>query len=168
MTAVRASCKSYSGRPLKLSPALGGALAFLGIDRCLPLIHGTQGCTAFPLVLAVRHFREAIPLQTTAIDELSAILGGVGNLEQAIRNINERAKPQLIGICSTALTETRDDDIAGDLGMAREVHPEWADLALVYASTPDFLGGLQEGWARAVEAIIRELVPPGSEPKRLR
>ena len=62
MTAVLANRKSYSGKPLKLSPALGGALAFLGIDRCLPLLHGSQGCTAFALVLAVRHFREAIPL----------------------------------------------------------------------------------------------------------
>lgn len=168
MTAVRASRKSYSGKPLKLSPALGGALAFLGIDRCLPLLHGSQGCTAFALVLAVRHFREAIPLQTTAMSELSSILGGTENLEQAIVNIRERAGPRLIGICSTALTEIRDEDIAGDLRMMRAEHPEWTDLAVVYASTPDFLGGLQEGWARAVEAIVAKLVPPSGDLKRPR
>lgn len=168
MTAVLPSAKSYSSRPLKLSPALGGALAFLGIDRCLPLLHGSQGCTAFALVLAVRHFREAIPLQTTAVSELSAILGGGENLEQAIANIRERARPRLIGICSTALTETRDEDIAGDLRSMRAEHPEWADLSLVYAATPDFSGGLQEGWSRAIEAVISELVPGGNGRRRLR
>ena len=79
MTEVLSPLKACSNRPLKLSPALGAWLAFLGIDLCLPLLHGSQGCTAFALVLAVRHFREAIPLQTTAISDLSAILGGAEN-----------------------------------------------------------------------------------------
>ncbi|WP_282189942.1 nitrogenase component 1 [Azospirillum argentinense] len=60
------SAKAASTNPLKMSQPLGAALAFLGVDRCMPLFHGSQGCTAFGLVLLVRHFREAIPLQTTA------------------------------------------------------------------------------------------------------
>lgn len=167
-SAAPLSPKSCAIKPLKLSPALGGALAFLGLDRALPLLHGSQGCTAFALVLAVRHFREAIPLQTTAMSEISTILGGADNLEQAIDTISKRAKPAVIGICSTALTETRDDDIAGDLRLMRDRHPDWAELALVYARTPDFAGSLEQGWAAAVEATIEALVPPGSGRKRLR
>ena len=53
MTAIVASAKACTVNPLKLSPALGGALAFLGVERCLPLFHGTQGCTAFALVLDI-------------------------------------------------------------------------------------------------------------------
>jgi nitrogenase molybdenum-iron cofactor biosynthesis protein NifN len=150
--------KSCTVNPLKVSPALGGALAFLGIDRCLPVFHGGQGCTAFALVLAVRHFRETIPLQTTAMSELSTILGGADNVEQAIANIYERARPRMIGICSTALTETRDDDLAGDLKLMLGRHPEWRDLSVVLAPTPDYAGGLEHGWARAVEAVVRALV----------
>jgi nitrogenase molybdenum-iron cofactor biosynthesis protein NifN len=150
--------KSCTVNPLKVSPALGGALAFLGIDRCLPVFHGGQGCTAFSLVLAVRHFRETIPLQTTAMSELSTILGGTDNVEQAIGNIYERARPRLIGICSTALTETRDDDLSGDLKLILGRHPEWQDLNVVLAQTPDYAGGLEHGWARAVEAVVRDLV----------
>ena len=71
MTEVIGNGRACTTNPLKLSPALGGSLAFLGIDRCLPLLHGSQGCTAFALVLMVRHFREAIPLQTTAMSEIS-------------------------------------------------------------------------------------------------
>jgi nitrogenase molybdenum-iron protein NifN len=159
------AAKPLTINPLKTSPALGGAVAFLGVDRCLPLLHGAQGCTAFALVLAVRHFREAIPLQTTAIAELDAILGGADNLEQAITNIYGRAGPRLIGLLSTALTETRDDDIAGELRRLRGRHVEWADLDVVFASTPDFAGGFAEGWARTVEALIAEFVTPGPRPR---
>jgi nitrogenase molybdenum-iron protein NifN len=168
MTEVVVSGKACTVNPLKLSPALGGALAFLGLERCLPLFHGSQGCTAFALVLMVRHFHEAIPLQTTAMSELSTILGGAENVEEAIVNISERAAPRVIGLCSTALTETRGEDMAADLRAMRERHPEWADLHVVYASTPDYGGSLEDGWSRALTAIIEALVPEDREPRTLR
>ena len=169
MSATEVGTKACTVNPLKASPALGGTLAFLGIDRCLPLLHGSQGCTAFALVLLVRHFREAIPLQTTAMSELSTILGGADNIEQAIANIYERAKPRLIGLCSTALTETRDEDVRGDLRSLMARHPEWHnDLSVVYAPTPDFAGSLEVGWASAVQAMIDALVEKQRQPRVLR
>lgn len=160
--------KALTVNPLKFSPALGGAMAFLGIERTLPLFHGSQGCTAFALVLLVRHFREAIPLQTTAMNELTTILGGADNVEQAIETIRERANPGLVGLCSTALTETRGEDVEADVARMRQRHPEWADLDIVYASTPDFAGSLETGWGRAVKAIVATLVPAESTPSTLR
>lgn len=168
MTEVVLSGKACAVNPLKLSPALGGALAFLGIKGSLPLFHGSQGCTAFALVLMVRHFREAIPLQTTAMSEISTILGSADNVEQAIGNIRERAQPAFIGICTTALTETRGEDMVAELRTIRERHPEWADLAVVYASTPDYGGSIEEGWTTAVTATIDALVPGGDETRTLR
>lgn len=168
MNSILTPMKAVSTNPLKVSPALGAALAFLGVDRCIPLFHGSQGCTAFALVLMVRHFREAIPLQTTAMNELSTILGGADHVEEAIVNLRSRAQPRVIGLCSTALTETRGEDMAGDLKQIRGRHPEWSDLDIVYTSTPDYLGGLQEGWGAAVKAIIETLVPEASGQRTLR
>lgn len=168
MSGIESGTKSCVINPLKTSPALGGALAFLGVDRSLPLLHGSQGCTAFALVLMVRHFRETIPLQTTAMSELSTILGGAENIEQAIGNIFDRAKPELIGLCSTALTETRDEDVRGDLRSIMLRHPEWNELAVVYAPTPDFAGSLEIGWASAVQAMIDALVSDERRPRVLR
>lgn len=48
-----------SVNPLKMSAPLGGALFFLGLDRSLPVFHGSQGCTSFALVLLGRHFKES-------------------------------------------------------------------------------------------------------------
>ena len=168
MTQVIGNGRACTANPLKLSPALGGSLAFLGIDRCLPLLHGSQGCTAFALVLMVRHFREAIPLQTTAMSELSTILGGADNVETAIGNIYERARPRVIGICSTALTDTRGEDIVGELRETLAGHKEWVDLDVVLAPTPDYAGSLQEGWAAAVGAVIADLVPEGRGTRTLK
>ena len=73
MATVTTSKKACTVNPLKMSQPIGAALAFLGLDKCMPLMHGSQGCTAFGLVLFVRHFREAIPLQTTAMNEVTTI-----------------------------------------------------------------------------------------------
>lgn len=158
--------KAASVNPLKMSAPLGAAMAYLGMDRCLPLFHGSQGCTAFALVLLVRHFREAIPFQTTAMNEIATILGGMDHVEQAVVNIAKRAKPRLIGICSTGLTETRGEDVAPDLPTIRARNPELAETQLVFAATPDYAGGMQEGWAMAVEAMVEAFVPQTPRPRR--
>lgn len=162
MAIVKKSTKAAAVNPLKMSQPLGASYALLGMNRCMPVMHGSQGCTSFGLVLLVRHFREAIPLQTTAMNEVTSILGGLDNVEQAILNIRERAKPDLIAICSTGLTETKGDDVDGYLELIRQRHPELADTAIVYVSTPDYKDAFQDGWAKAVLAMIKSLVPPSS------
>ncbi|TWA62196.1 nitrogenase molybdenum-iron protein NifN [Azospirillum brasilense] len=154
------SAKAASTNPLKMSQPLGAALAFLGVDRCMPLFHGSQGCTAFGLVLLVRHFREAIPLQTTAMDQVSTILGGYENLEQAVRTIHERNAPALIGVATTGVTETKGEDMAGQYSLFRQRNPALAGLKLVFANTPDFSGGFEDGFSAAVTGIVEEVVQP--------
>ncbi len=158
------AAKACTVNPLKMSQPLGAALAYLGIAGSMPVLHGSQGCTAFGLVLFVRHFRESIPLQTTAMNEVTTILGGGDNIEKALLNIHKRAKPALIGIASTGLTETKGDDVAGDLRRIRAAHPE-LDMPIVYTSTPDYIGAFQDGWAKAVTGIIESLARPGTTVK---
>ena len=158
MARVTISKKHCTVNPLKMSPSIGAALAFLGIDNSMPLLHGSQGCTSFGLVLFVRHFREAIPMQTTAMSEVATVLGGFDNLEQALVNISGRTKPALIGICTTGISEIKGDDLDGFLKLIRSSHPELNEIALVHVSTPDFQGTFQDGWAAAVTRIVEELV----------
>jgi len=154
------SSKSCAVNPLKMSQPLGACYAFLGMDSCMPLMHGSQGCTSFGLVLLVRHFKEAIPLQTTAMNEVTTILGGMENVEQALLNIRKRARPRIIGICSTGLTETKGDDVVGFLELINRRQPDLADTKVVYVSTPDYVGAFEDGFARAVTAIVQQLVVP--------
>ena len=165
MATVVTQRKACTVNPLKMSQPIGAALAFLGLDACLPALHGSQGCTAFGMVLFVRHFRENIPLQTTAMNEATTILGGIDNIEQAILNIWTRAKPAIIGIASTGLTETKGDDVDGYIRLIRKKHPELDELAIVYVSTPDYKGAFQDGWANAVSRIVQSLVEPAPKKK---
>ncbi|MBH8573783.1 nitrogenase iron-molybdenum cofactor biosynthesis protein NifN [Nostocaceae cyanobacterium CENA369] len=161
MAIVNLPNKSVAVNPLKQSQALGASLAFLGLKGMIPLFHGSQGCTAFAKVVLVRHFREAIPLATTAMTEVTTILGGEENLEQAILALVEKVNPEIIGLCSTGLTETRGDDVEGFLKEIRERHPELDRLPIVFAPTPDFKGALQDGFAAAVESIVKEIPKAG-------
>ena len=87
MATVRHAKKACAVNPLKMSQPIGGALAFMGLADTMPILHGSQGCTAFGMVLFVRHFKESIPLQTTAMSEVATVLGGFENVEQAVMNI---------------------------------------------------------------------------------
>ncbi|MFG1424306.1 nitrogenase iron-molybdenum cofactor biosynthesis protein NifN [Roseixanthobacter liquoris] len=158
MAIVTLGKKACAVNPLKMSQPIGGALAFMGLRGAMPLLHGSQGCTSFGLVLFVRHFKEAIPMQTTAMSEVATVLGGYENVEQAVLNIHKRTKPEIIGICSTGVTETKGDDVEGYIKLIRQNHPEVANLPMVYVSTPDFKDAFQDGWEKTVARMVEVLV----------
>jgi len=155
--------KAMSVSPLKASQPVGGALAFLGMHRAIPMLHGAQGCTAFAKVFFVRHFREPIPLQTTAMDQVSSVMGADDNIVQGLKAICEKSKPALIGLLTTGLSETQGTDIKRSVKEFRKAYPEFDDVAVVPVTTPDFTGCAETGYAAAVHAMIDTLVKPATE-----
>jgi len=117
--------KALSVNPLKASATIGTALAFLGFHRCIPMLHGSQGCTAFGKVFFVRHFREPIPLQTTAMDQGSAVMGANENLVEGLRTLCSKHAPELIGVPTTGLAETQGTDIHMAVRMFRDRYPQF-------------------------------------------
>lgn len=167
MATIIPVAKAASVNPLKSSQPLGAAFAFLGISGSVPLFHGSQGCTSFALVLFVRHFKETIPLQTTAMDEVATILGGADNLEEAILNLKKRTDAKFIGIATTALVETRGEDFSGDLANIKiKRAEELAGTEIVLVQTPDFDGAIEEGWSKAVGATLEALAQPVAPEER--
>ncbi|MDO3380091.1 nitrogenase iron-molybdenum cofactor biosynthesis protein NifN [Geoalkalibacter halelectricus] len=145
--------KPLQVNPIKLSQPMGAALAFLGVNQCMPLMHGALGCASFTKVFLTRHFSEPIAIQTTAVTDITAILdGGDYNIVESVKNITAKVAPKLIGLHTTGLTETKGDDIRG---VAAKI-----DFPLVHVNTPDYEGGLESGWALATRALIRQLVRP--------
>ncbi|MFF0923713.1 nitrogenase iron-molybdenum cofactor biosynthesis protein NifN [Rhizobium leguminosarum] len=164
MARVVSQTKSAAVNPLKSSQPLGAAFAFLGVDGAIPLLHGSQGCTSFALALLVRHFNEAIPLQTTAMNEAAIIVGGADRLEEAILSLKARTRPRLIAICTTASVEARDEDAAGDVEhIKRRRAMELMGTEVVVANTPDFDGAIEEGWSKAVTAVIEAIARPDKQ-----
>jgi len=150
--------KPLSVNPLKSSQTIGAALAFLGLDKSIPMLHGSQGCTAFGKVFFVRHFREPIPLQTTAMDQVSTVMGSEPSVAEGLATICAKSKPAIIGLPTTGLSETQGSDAKRAVKEFRAAHPEHDATVVVPVETPDFTGCLETGYAKAVAALIETLV----------
>ncbi|MCF8003688.1 MAG: nitrogenase iron-molybdenum cofactor biosynthesis protein NifN [Chromatiaceae bacterium] len=167
--------KALSVGPLKASATLGATLAFLGMRRSIPMLHGSQGCTAFGKIFFIQHFREPMPIQTTAMDQVSTIMGGDESIVEGLATICAKHQPALIGIPTTGLVETQGADVPRAIQMFRSRHPECAEVAVVPVASPDYSGCLETGFNSAVKAIINALVPkataagtrPGRRPRQV-
>ena len=158
---VHLPVKQAAVNPQKNSPALGATLAFLGVDGMLGLLHGAQGCSTFIRLQLSRHFKESIALNSTAMSEDSAIYGGWENLKEGIARVVEKFNPGVVGVMTSGLTETMGDDVESAIVHFRKENPELVDTPVVWASTPDYCGSLQEGYAAAVESLLRTLPVAG-------
>ena len=159
MAEIIKRAKALSVNPLKASQPSGAALAFLGLKNAIPMLHGSQGCTAFGKVFFVRHFREPIPLQTTAMDQISTVMNADENVIEGLKTICEKSQPEIIGLPTTSLSEAQGTDIKRLVREFRTKYPQFSSIAVVPVNTPDFTGCLESGFALALEAIIDVLVP---------
>ncbi|RXK08701.1 nitrogenase iron-molybdenum cofactor biosynthesis protein NifN [Halarcobacter ebronensis] len=147
------SSKPLQLNPIKLSQPMGAMLCFLGIKNCMPLMHGAQGCASFTKVFFTRHFNDPIAVQTTAVNDITAVIdGGDYAISESIKNITQKVKPDLVGLFTTGLTETKGDDIKGASLLLQE------QQTICYVNTPDFEGSIESGFAKSIEAIIDQLV----------
>lgn len=159
MADIILSGKPLAVNPLKVSQPVGASLAFLGLAQAMPLEHGSRGCTSFNKLFFMRHFREPIALQTTAMEQMVTVLGADGNVVEALRTIAETNRPQVVGLITTGLSETQGADIPSTVTAFRQSYPQYDAMAVVPVNASDALGCLETGFALAVEAIIRALVP---------
>ncbi|NTV97322.1 MAG: nitrogenase iron-molybdenum cofactor biosynthesis protein NifN, partial [Thiobacillus sp.] len=102
---------------------------------------------------------EPIPLQTTAMDQVSTVMNADDNVIQGLRTIAEKNKPALIGLPTTGLSETEGTDIQRLVREFRAQNPEYDGIPVVPVNTPDYTGCLESGYALAIKAIVECVVP---------
>ena len=151
--------KALAVNPLKASQPIGASLAFLGLADAMPLEHGARGCTSFNKLFFMRHFREPIALQTTAMEQLTTVLGADGNVVEALATICGKNRPSVIGLITTGLSEAQGADIPPTIAAFRRAYPQYAGVAIIPVSATDTLGNLETGFALALEAIVAAQVP---------
>ncbi len=153
--------KPLQVNPIKHSQPMGAALAFMGIKNCLPLMHGSQGCASYTKVFYTRHFNEPIAMYNTSVSDITAVLdGGDYSILMAIENITKKNKtllPELIGLHTTGLTETKGDDVRN---IATHI-----EIPYCYVNTPDYEGGMESGWALTVKSLIEQHTKESTELK---
>jgi nitrogenase molybdenum-iron protein NifN len=145
-TSTQNACKQCS--------PLGASIVFRGIESCVPLIHGSQGCATYIRRYLISHYKEPVDIASSSFSESSTIFGGKENLFEAITNITNQYKPKVIAICSTCLSETIGEDVPSMLSEYKKLHATETLPHFIFAPTPSYAGTHMDGYHEAVRAVI--------------
>ncbi|MGO9622422.1 MAG: nitrogenase molybdenum-iron protein subunit beta [Desulfobaccales bacterium] len=140
--------------PAKTCQPIGAMYAALGIHRCLPHSHGSQGCYAYHRSALTRHFKEPVLAATSAFTEGASVFGGQANLLQAINNIFSVYEPEVIAVHTTCLSETIGDDIPQIIAKARDEGKIPPGRHVIHANTPSYVGSHVTGFANMVRGMV--------------
>ncbi len=152
----------------RLCTPLGACLAFKGLERTVPLLHGSQGCATYIRRYMISHFREPVDIASSSFSEKTAVFGGESNLRDALNNVRTQYTPDAIGIATTCLSETIGDDVGMYLASYRQAAPPSEPLPeLIRVSTPSYSGSHVQGYRDAVAAIVATLARPAHPNGRI-
>ncbi len=142
----------------KLCSPLGASMVYKGIQNCIPMLHGSQGCATYIRRYMISHFREPIDIASSNFSESTTIFGGREQFLMAIENVKNQYHPDLIGIASTCLSDTIGEDVDRYIGESKQWITE-NKTQLVFTSTPSYQGCHEEGYWRTLYSIVKSMNP---------
>ncbi len=140
--------------PAKTCQPIGAMYAALGIHRCLPHSHGSQGCCAYHRSTLTRHFKEPVMAATSSFTEGSSVFGGQANLLQAIETIFTTYNPDIIAVHTTCLSETIGDDVPQIIGKATDEGKIPPGKIVIHCNTPSYVGSHITGYSNMTKGIV--------------
>lgn len=139
--------------PAKTCQPVGAMYAALGVHKCLPHSHGSQGCCAFHRMFLTRHFKDPAMASSSSFTEGASVFGGGSNLKTAVKNIFDLYDPEIIAVHTTCLSETIGDDLNAlitDMDIPDEHY-------VVHCNTPSYVGSHITGFTNMVSGFIKYL-----------
>ncbi len=146
--------KALVVNPAKTCQPIGAMYAALGIHRCLPHSHGSQGCCSYHRSTLTRHYREPIMAATSSFTEGTSVFGGQANLIESINNIFTIYDPDIIAVHTTCLSETIGDDVPQIIAKAHADGKIPANKMVIHANTPSYVGSHVTGFANMVKNMV--------------
>lgn len=139
--------------PCKTCQPVGAMYAALGVHKCMPHSHGSQGCASYHRTYLSRHFKDPAMSSTSSFTEGASVFGGGSNVKTAVRNVFEIYNPDIIAIHTTCLSETIGDDMNVYI-MDMEI-PE--GKYVVHTNTPSYVGSHINGFYNMMTGFINYL-----------
>ena len=140
--------------PAKTCQPIGAMYAALGLHRCLPHSHGSQGCCSYHRSTLSRHYKEPVMAGTSSFTEGSSVFGGQANLLQAFDTIFRIYDPDIIAVHTTCLSETIGDDIPQIIGKARDEGRIPSGKFIIHCNTPSYVGSHVTGYANMAKGMV--------------
>jgi nitrogenase molybdenum-iron protein beta chain len=147
--------KALTINPAKTCQPVGAMYAALGIHKCLPHSHGSQGCCAYHRSALTRHYAEPIMASTSSFTEGASVFGGQSNMLESITNIFTLYDPDIIAVNTTCLSEVIGDDLKQIINRAIVDNKIPAGKTVMFASTPSFKGSHVTGYANMLTAMVQ-------------
>ncbi|MFW5685138.1 MAG: nitrogenase molybdenum-iron protein subunit beta [Spirochaetota bacterium] len=141
--------------PAKTCQPIGAMYAALGIHRCLPHSHGSQGCCAYHRSALTRHYKEPVMAGTSSFTEGASVFGGQANLISALDTMFAVYDPDVVAVHTTCLSETIGDDVGQIAKKAIDEGKVPEGKKVIYASTPSYVGSHVTGFASMCQGIVR-------------
>ena len=142
--------------PAKTCQPVGAMYAALGIHKCLPHSHGSQGCCAYHRSALTRHYAEPVMASTSSFTEGASVFGGMSNMLESINNIFSLYDPDIIAVNTTCLSEVIGDDLTQIINRAISEKKIPPGKTVMYASTPSFKGSHVTGYANMLTAMVKQ------------
>lgn len=154
-TAKEIDRKALTINPAKTCQPVGAMYAALGLHRCLPHSHGSQGCCSYHRSALTRHFKEPVMAATSSFSEGSSVFGGSSNLVAAIETIFTVYEPDVIAVHTTCLSETIGDDMTQIISKANEDGKIPDGKKVIYCNTPSYVGTHVTGYSNQLAAFVK-------------
>lgn len=139
--------------PCKTCQPVGAIYCALGVYRCMPHSHGSQGCVSYHRTFLTRHFKEPAIASTSSFTEGASVFGGGSNLRMGVKNVFDIYDPDIIAVHTTCLSETIGDDV-GSYILDMDI-PE--GKTVVHCNTPSYVGSHINGFYNMMSGFINYL-----------
>src|SRR5512145_1028933 len=141
--------------PAKTCQPVGALYAALGINKCLPHSHGSQGCCSYHRSALTRHYKDPIMATTSSFTEGASVFGRQADLVEAINNIFSVYNPDVIAVHTTCLSEVIGDDIGQIINKAVADGKIPEGKRVISAHTPSFKGSHVTGFANMTQSMVQ-------------
>jgi len=139
--------------PCKMCMPMGAVSAFYGIEKCMTILHGSQGCSTYIRRHMATHYNEPVDIASSSLTEQGTVFGGADNLIKGLENLIKLYQPKVIGVATSCLAETIGEDIPAIIHDFYLKNPE-TSVKIIPVSSAGYAGTQYEGFFRALLAIV--------------
>lgn len=145
--------------PCKMCMPMGTVSALSGVEGCMSILHGSQGCATYIRRHMATHYNEPIDIASSSLTEEGTVFGGETNLVKGLENLMALYNPALIGISSTCLAETIGEDVPRMVERFYETHPN-CTTKIVTVAAAGYESTQYEGFFKATRALVEQITTP--------
>ncbi len=140
--------------PCKMCMPMGAMTAFYGINHCVSILHGSQGCSTYIRRHMATHYNEPVDIASSSLTEEGTVYGGEENLKKGLNNLIELYHPQVVGVATTCLAETIGEDIERIIENYYNENPDKRSVVIIPTHSAGYGGTQFEGYFSALTSIV--------------